>query len=169
MLRARGHSIRVEPRLASIGGIFPLANQLDQMIRNAMRDKDEKDCIAVLHDADEHRQPRREPYDNIREICQRYRDQVVLVIARDEIEAWLLADSGLCGWLGIKPQSYDGQSKPKDTLNSLLKQHKGIKYQGRHREQVWKHLAGDGDQHSESMKKALRHLDTAPCTQPETA
>jgi hypothetical protein len=165
LLDARQVKVRVRVLVPTggSGGISRLARQLPRLIEQAKANKQRNDCIAVLHDADEHTQQARQPYNRVKEICEQHSRDVILVIARDEIEAWLLADPGLCGWLGVKAGNCDGQSKPSETLNSLLKSEKGMKYQGPARDKVLVHLDGGGDQHSPSLRAALAHLDGAPC------
>jgi hypothetical protein len=166
LLSARGIDVGIKLLNPSRdrGGISRLAADLENLIETARTRKQHEDCIAVLHDADENTQPNRMSYDRIEEICRRYGQDVVEVIARDEIEAWLLADSGLCSWLDIKPKNWDEQHRPSRELERLLKRKsQRMKYQGRYRDQVLEHLAGDGDKHSPSLRVALTHLDGAPC------
>jgi len=95
---------------------------------------------------------------------------VACIIIHDELESWLLADSGVCKWLEVKPQSHDEQRKPKERLDSQMKKRfPGLRYQGKGRSKLLEQISGDGDQHSPSMRAALKHLDDAPCTQAETA
>src|SRR5438477_7887366 len=81
------------------GGLSRLRIQLHRLIQTAkQRRSTQEDCIAVLHDQDM-TDPRKEAeHKAINDICDA--EQVVLAVARDEIEAWLLADHGLCEWLG---------------------------------------------------------------------
>jgi hypothetical protein len=165
----RGLSIRVRlltPE-GNARGIFVLAAQLEKLIRRAIQGKKTGDCIAVLHDADIYTQPDRTAYERIRATCQRYQDTVALIVVYDEIESWLLADEGLCRWLGVRPQNCDSQAKPSDRLRTLL-QRKRMKWQGRDRQKVLEQIDGTGDRLSPSMQTALSHLEDAPCTRPET-
>jgi hypothetical protein len=147
------------------GGISRLDNQLELLITTIRKDKrfrPKQDCIAVLHDWDENReQSNRRHYENIERICRKHR--VKLVIARDEIEAWILADSGICEWLDLQPRNWDEHSKPSDELNRQLRKKYRMKYQASDRAKVLLHLSGDADKQSPSMKQALGHLDNAPC------
>jgi hypothetical protein len=113
----------------------------------------------VLHDADEHTETDRRHYDEIRRICEKYKDDVYLAIARDAIEAWLLADEGLCKWLGIRAKNNDADPRPKETLRSLLSKNKKMKWQGRDRHKVLEQLDGSGDKLSPSMKLAVGHIN----------
>lgn len=157
-------SVQIEIRspIGGSGGISRLAMQLEKTIEELKTLLKTNDCICVLHDFDIRRQQQdRKSYDDIKRICQK--EKVKLVIAHDEIEAWLLADSGLCQWLGEPVKNWDEETKPRYKLNSILKAKKGLKYQGRGRDEVLKHLAGNGEVYSPSMKKALEHLENAPC------
>src|SRR5688572_28717415 len=90
-----------------------LSAQLNDLIRQALDYYREGDCIAVLHDTDLLTRPHhRKDYENIRDVCRQYKDKVYLVKAVDELESWLLADRGLCQWLGIKPRNCDTLAQP---------------------------------------------------------
>jgi len=164
LINARGLSVRVRSLTptGNMGGITRLVKDLDKLIQQAKSQKAANDCIAVLHDWDIHKQPDRTHYDRITETCSRY-DDVVQVIARDEIEAWLLADAGVCNWLGLKPQNRDNARKPKVELNHLLKKAGKKSFEGRGIAEVLKHVNGTGVDHSPSMENALTHLENAPC------
>ncbi len=166
LLRARGMDAKVKPMQTNVGvgGLSRLVANLEELIQFARERKSPNDCIAVLHDADEHSQSRRDDYAKIKRICDSYTD-VVLVVARDEVESWLLADAGLCRWLNVKPKNWDEQKSPAKELNSLLKKNRRMKYQGRYRDEVLKHLDGTGDKFSPSLQKAFKHLEGAPCVQ----
>jgi hypothetical protein len=163
ILEKRGLKVRVK-RLGTrnVGGISRLAGQLARLIATAKAQKQANDCIAVLHDEDRHIQPDRTPYETIATLCKA--EHVAFIIARDELEAWLLADSGVCAWLESNPANWDGKPKPKEELERRMKKKdKHLRYQGKGRQQIMNALNGDGDQHSPSMKTALAHLDNAPC------
>ena len=163
LLAAKNIHVRVKIRklTGNTGSVSRLAVQLKKHIQTAQREKSANDCIAVLHDADEKSQPDRELYRKIAQICRQM--QVKEVIAKDELESWLLADGGLCKWLGITPKNWDEQRKPSDKLASLLKAKKKLKYQARGRDVVRNHLDGTGDKYSHSMSAALKLLEDAPC------
>lgn len=162
LLVAHGIQVRIHALTLTggKGGISRLTAQLERLIKTAMAQKGKNDCIAVLHDADEYKQPDRSKYEAIADICGRY--TVKHIVAHDELEAWLLADAGISQWLGIPHKNWDTQKEPSAELNRLLKRAKGMKYQGRSRQAVLRHLMGEN--HSTSLKKALQHLDNAPCT-----
>jgi hypothetical protein len=168
LLRAKKIFVDVHPLRPARkpGGISRLHEQLEELIQAAKGRKSARDCIAVLHDFDQFSQPNRETYTRIKQVCERHEKEVVLVIARDEIEAWLLADSGLCKWLEIKPRNCDEKMKPSDELSSLVQSKKKLKWQGADRAKVLAHIDGTGDKFSPSMQEALEHLKDAPCVRP---
>lgn len=137
-----------------------LAAQLEKLIRSIQKQKN--DCIAVLHDQDANAEPhRRQHYDKIQQVCRRH-PQVVEVIAKDELEAWLLADGGLCDWLGIKVQNWEGKTKPSEKLASLINEKFRLAYPG-DLSKILPHLDGTGFITSKSLRAALEHLEAAPC------
>lgn len=165
IFRAKNTSIRIKwlKVACGSGGIFRLLDQLETLIAYAFSNKSDQDCIAVLHDADIHKQPHRETYDEIRRICKKHK--VYHAIAEDELEAWILADAGICEWLGIKHEIWDKDSKPSNKLDEFLKKkNQRMKYKGNYRDEVLKHL--NGNNLSPSLEKALKHLENAPCTRP---
>lgn len=169
LVRHHHPQVKVEPQFStgSKPNISQLAKQIEKLIKTVQSKRKPGDCIAVVHDADMHRNPtNRKEYNAIKEICEReeYRAEVVLIVIPDEIEAWLLADHGLCEWLGIKPTNYDDKPKPKDDLESYLYKAGKPRYRIENMPQILKHLDGTADQHSQSLRGALRHLQNAPCT-----
>jgi hypothetical protein len=98
-------------------------------------------------------QSNREHYDSIERVCKKHK--VKLIVARDEIESWIRADSGICDWLGLQPRNWDEHSKPSDELNRQLQKKYRMKYQASDRAKVLEHLNGEADKHSPSMKQAL--------------
>ena len=146
------------------GGISRLADNIEALIKTAIKKRQKGDCVAVLHDADETSERYRANHDRIRVVCEKYPNDVKLIIARDEIESWLIADEGLCRWLEEKPhESSDKLQKPSKLLKRAIKRKTGKDYTGRVREQVHQQLDGSGDKYSESMRDALTHLHNAPC------
>jgi hypothetical protein len=168
ILKKRGVIVKLKVSHPPHGGISRLAAVVENLIKTARKDRQfssKRDCIAVLHDWDEYRQQsNRKHYKDIERICTKYK--VKLIIARDEIESWILADSSICQWLGLQPRNWDAVRKPKAELNRLLQKKYRMKYQASDRAEVLKKLAGDADKHSPSMREALQHLDNAPCVRP---
>lgn len=155
-----------DTKVVSLGrtrGISRLLAQLPLLIATAKSAKTDQDCIAVLNDLDS-QQPDRKIYNEIARICREQR--VAHIVAHDELEAWLLADSGVCQWLNIKPKNWDEQPKSKEALQNLTEKKQKRRFQERDRDQILAQLTGNGDKHSPSMSKAVKHLDNAPCTRP---
>ena len=164
ILHAHGIAVHVSPLPPTGGGgISRMAKDLERLIETARNKRNPGDCIAVLHDADELVEPRREHYQRIEAICRRHRDDVIHVVAHDEIEAWLLADEGVCRWLETSVNNQDRQRKPSDRLKRLVKRKLKKDYSGPNRAKVWSQL--DGTNHSPSLKQALKHLENAPCVE----
>lgn len=161
---ARNLNVRIRMYVPTGGskGISRLAKQLDPLIISARANRKETDCIAVLHDADTLVQQNRRLYDQIKDICQKH-DDVAEIIAKDEIESWLLADGGLCAWLGERPRNCDMERQPSERLNRAVKAKTGKDYSGRMRGQVLGKLKGNGDDHSLSLRAALSYLENATC------
>lgn len=106
IMQKRRATIRVGVRQPSAGGkskgIGKLACNLEAMPDDIEDNANTDDCIAVQHDTDKHTRTDRQRYRRIADVC-RERD-ILLLIADDAIEAWLLAAAGLCAWLGQKPK-----------------------------------------------------------------
>jgi hypothetical protein len=169
LLRAKAIKVRLQIRAPSgrTGGISRLARQLERLIATIKSSKSDEDCIAVLHDADEQNQQRyRGEHERVEEICRQ--EMVAEIVARDELEAWLLADGGLCKWLQIRPRNCDSEAQPSNRFRRLVSQKTGRSYNVRH---VLPHLdgSGDGRNRSPSMRRAMKHLDNSPCMQAETS
>jgi hypothetical protein len=163
ILKANGYStVKVKPHLTTggRGGISRLALQLPRLIATARAERGDRDCIAVLHDKDELTETRREHHTRIEDICRNH-DDVKHIVAEDEIEAWLLADEGVCRWLGVKASNQDSLKKPKSRLDSLINKKVGKGYSGPTRQKVLDHVGGEN--HSPSLNRALAHLENAPC------
>lgn len=139
-------------------GLSRLARELDRLIAEARALLGRNDCIVVLHDADTQRQPDRRHYDRVREICDVQR--VKLIVAHNEMEAWLLSDSGVCAWLGQPVRNWNNEAWPSDRLRSFLQARHRMKYP-RDLDKVLVHLAGDGI--NESFQAARTELENAPC------
>src|SRR5262245_46206280 len=75
-------------------GISTLAKEIKALIQVAPRESKGRDCIIVLHDTDISVQTNRKHYETIEQVCASYHDRVTRLEARQEIEAWLLADEG---------------------------------------------------------------------------
>lgn len=149
-------------------GISRLANQLEDLIKIALRRKAEQDCIVVLHDTDDSVQANRLLYDAIKQICEReeYQPHVTEIVAVEEIEAWLLADGGFCDWLKIPPRAADNAAQPSKVLEQLLNKHKKkMVWNDDTKQKVIPHMDASGDLLSPSMREAMQTFLSLPCTQ----
>lgn len=143
-----------------------LAKQIENLIQTALKARQHGDCIAVLHDADLQTRPHaREDYEQIKKICQQYTQHVKYIVASDEIEAWLLADNGLCNWLGRKAANVDNMRKPSEVLAKALDKAGKPKYRKDNLRKIVTQMDASGDTYSPSLREALKHLENAPCVQ----
>ncbi len=113
------------------GGIGRLRQQLLTLITVTRNDKNWRngDCIVVLHDLDAHVPNRNNvQFAAIAALCKA--ENVVHLIADDKIEAWMLADRGLCDFLEIAAKAWDGRPEVKRDLDRCLRR-KNLTYQGR--------------------------------------
>jgi hypothetical protein len=165
LLRRRYPKLRVVPikPTGSKPNLSRLAEQIEELIKSALAERDSRDCVAVLHDADIQVQPDRASYERIQKICEQHAPHVKLVIAHDEIEAWLLADSGLCEWLSQTPRNCDGERQPSLILRSWLDKAGKPRYREENLPRILNNTQGDGDKFSPSMREAIEHLKNAPC------
>ncbi len=160
IIKARKVAVRVMWRspTGKTPGLSRLAAELSDLIAEVNKLRSGDDCIVVLHDDDIHREPRRDDYNKVRNLCRKHK--VYEVIAEDEIEAWLLSDSGVCKWLDEVAKTWNGDPFPSDRLRSLMRERYRLRYP-RDLDKALKHLSGDGI--NQSLQKALNHLDNAPC------
>jgi hypothetical protein len=139
-------------------GLSRLAVELKQLIADARKLRSGNDCIAVLHDEDIHYQPRRDNYNRIRNICES--EGVSLIVAKDEVEAWLLSDSGVSAWLNKRVKTWNNDPKPSDDLKSLMNSQYRLRYP-RDLDRLLERLKGDG--RNQSFQDALTELYNGPC------
>lgn len=72
-------------------------------------------AVAIVEDEFANSINNRTDCDRIRQVCEKYKSDVRLVLARDEIESWLLADMGFWGWLNenkTQPRNCDNMERP---------------------------------------------------------
>jgi len=145
------------------GGISRLATQLPRLIKVVRNNKywHDGDCIVVLHDRDAHLLGRHNAeYNMIAAVCKK--ENAIHLLADDTIESWLLADNGICQFLGIKPSTWDGKPGAKIRIESLLGT-KHMQYQAQGREKLIEKLDGTGDMRSPSMRESMKKLIDAEC------
>jgi len=171
ILEQKKIAIRVQPIFPERGGggIPLLAQNLEALIEYVIQRKRPEVCIVVFHEVDETTNVYRNHYETIDAICgsEKYKALVTLITARDEIEAWLLADEGLCKWLGVKPnKKCDSIKRPSQKLNELIRKHNDrMRWNSRYWDDILKYLDATGDKLSPSMRDSLTRLLELPCTQ----
>lgn len=167
LLVAKGFNIDVQirPPTGGKGGISRLARDLPRLIaseRPNVKKFGKRACMVVLHDADWTTDPDGENQKKIKEICTK--EKIKLIVANDELESWLLADSRVSKWLGQKARNFDNDKRSSDTLNKWLKDANKPRLDGYMKEQIASRAKGDGDKFSPSMKAAIEQLKNAPCS-----
>jgi hypothetical protein len=161
ILKKRGIPVNINPVSMpdNKSGINHMLQELAKLIETTQAARQADDRIAVLIDAEWYKLKRdRYNHKQVAAICRRFRPDVKLLWAVQEIEAWLLADSGVCAWLGIEVQQTDPLHDPKEKLSSLL-HHRGLSSRGRGRSRIFQQMRGDGDQHNRSLGRVLRYID----------
>lgn len=139
-----------------------LAKHIEDLIKRAKVRRKKGDCIAVLHDADLLSNPdNRADYERIRQMCEKYKRNVRLVVANDEIEAWLLADVGFCEWLKTPPRNCETMKQPSLHLQSLLDKASKPKYRIENLSKLLRYV--NGKTHSPSLQAELDYLADKPC------
>jgi hypothetical protein len=116
-------------------------------------------CVAVIIDGDSKNPARDEPHRTIARDCRA--SNVPLVIARESLEAWLLADRGICEWLEVptRPTTHT-LGDPKDVVSRAFLRKTGRPYrQRRARLEVAKRTTGLNRAANISLDTALRHLE----------
>lgn len=163
IIHKKGFQIQVKayPGNNTTSGITQLANNLEKWIDDLRNLKlRSNDCIAVLHDQDDHVPDHKTVIQRIAQIC-RQKD-VIHLVADNTIEAWLLADEALCHFLEIAIQGWDGRTDAKRQIESLLRKRK-MTYQARDRDELINHLNGTADQFSPSLRLSIAALQSANC------
>ena len=136
----------------------------DMLIRQAKdRIEDDNGCVAVLIDRDSQSPEHVKRNRAIQQHCRR--ENVPLLLAIEELEAWFIADAGCATWLGLsRPHNSDTVADPKDQVRRAYRKKTGKSYQQRKaRIRLAQHCDGSGPERSPSMKNALDHLEKSPC------
>lgn len=114
------------------GGIGNIKRKADRLLALA-RDRLERrsGCVAVVLDRDGKNPGRDEPHRSISRACRG--GGAEFIPAREALEAWFLADHGICAWLGIaSPRRTDGIRNPKARIALAFTRKTGRPY-GRRR------------------------------------
>lgn len=112
-------------------------------------------CVAVVVDRDSKDTSRDEPHRTIARACRRAGAE--FIAAREAIEAWFLADPGICKWLGVPPPATsDGIHDPKQRVSRAFQRATGRPYRKRRaRIEVARHSAGIEIARNKSARLAL--------------
>jgi hypothetical protein len=116
-------------------------------------------CVAVLIDRDGRGAARQEPHRSIARECRA--SGVPLILARESLEAWMLADPGISRWLGVPVKGRtDTLRNPKALVAKAFYRTAGRDYARRRgRLQVARQAHGIRRQTSASFDEALRHVE----------
>ncbi len=140
-------------------GIGNISRNGERLIALAKDRIGSRGCVAVLIDGDGKNPARDEPHRTIARVC-RARN-VPLVVARESLEAWMLADPGVCEWLDIpiRPGT-DRLRDPKGTVRKAFFKKTGRDYRRRRaRTEVTQQATGPSVEANDSLRTALRHLE----------
>lgn len=143
------------------GGIGNIRRNAERLIGLA-RDRVDNGtgCVAVLVDRDSKDPSRDEPHRTISRACRRAK--VEFIAAREAIEAWFLADAGICAWLGLaQPARTDSIANPKQRVALAFDKKLGRPYRKRRaRVEVARQCSGVDRTRNESLGHALGAVDT---------
>jgi hypothetical protein len=142
------------------GGIGNIKRNAERLVSLA---KDRVDngsgCVAIVVDRDSKDPARDELHRTISRACKRAK--VEFIAAREAVEAWFLADAGICSWLGL-PQSSrtDTIRDPKRRVAAAFDRKLGRPYRKRRaRVEVARQGSGVDTKRNESLRHALRTVD----------
>jgi hypothetical protein len=97
-----------------VGNIKRNARRLIGLARDRVVGR--RGCIAVVVDRDSRDPAKDEPHRTVLRACRR--GGAEFIAAREAIEAWFLADPGVCAWLGlVPPVTSDGIRDPKCSIS----------------------------------------------------
>jgi hypothetical protein len=115
--------------------------------------------VAVVVDRDGMDPGKDEPHRTIAHACRRARAE--FIAAREAIEAWFLADPGICNWLGLPlPTTSDAIQSPKQRVSQAFQKRTGRPYRKRRaRLEVARHSAGIDVRRNASAKLAIAAIN----------
>lgn len=177
LLELKGYEVEFEARpVRGVGGLANFVKVeskkkgaqftiLEKMLDSILVVATPTDCMVILYDADEHTRQNDNARRRIIEICRHYCDtrstKVIRLVARNAIEAWLLADDGLCTHFNQRPQNRDHEERPKRILEQWLGK---LPYDSLTlRDKLLETMTGSGDAYSPSMKVAFQCLAVCDC------
>lgn len=116
-------------------------------------------CVAVIIDGDRKTIATDEPHRSIARECRV--GKVALVVARESLEAWMLADAGICAWLEVPPRTTTHTlANPKEIISRAFFRKTGRPYRRRRaRVEVAQRATGPNRAANTSIDHAIRHLE----------
>jgi hypothetical protein len=96
---AAATGVRVTIDWLPANGIGNIQRKAAALIRLAQDRIERRGCVAVVVDGDGRDPTVDEPHRSIQQACRAA--GVPLILAREALEAWFLADPGICTWLGL--------------------------------------------------------------------
>lgn len=141
LIERTGRHVRVDWLPAGgLGNIKRNADKLLSLARDRLEGR--HGCVAVVVDRDGRNPAREEPHRSIHRACRRARAE--FIPAREALEAWFLADPGICAWLGIAPPTTtDTIRNPKQRVVQAFSRKTGRPYRKRRaRLEVTRHATG---------------------------
>ena len=162
LVKALGLDLRLDWLPANgIGNIKRRGEQLIQLAWDRIRSS--QGCVAVLLDRDGKDITRSEPHRTIRRSCRRA--GVPLLLSIESLEAWYLADAGCAAWLGIRrPANTDSVPHPRQAVERAYRRRARRAYTRRARRILAEKSDGSAPERSPSLRSALAHLVTSPCS-----
>jgi hypothetical protein len=141
-------------------GIGNIKRNGDRLIGLAKERAGGHGCVAVLVDEDGSNIERDEPHRTILRICKKAK--VPFVAVRQSLEAWMLADPGICEWLGVSVRARtDTIANPKAIVARAFYLRTGRAYRRRRaRVEVTAHARGANRAANGSLNGALRHIES---------
>lgn len=123
-----------------LGNIKRNARRLIGLARDRVDGR--RGCVAVVVDRDGRDPSKDDPHRTIARACRR--ERVEFIAARENIEAWFLADPGICDWLRLAPPATtDSIRDPKKRVGAAFYNRTGRPYrQRRARPEVARHSTG---------------------------
>ena len=147
-------------------GIGNIQRKAVALIRLARDRIERRGCVAVVVDGDGRDPETDEPHRSIQRACTA--ERVPLILSREALEAWFLADAGICAWLGMPARgSTDGLPDPKRAVADAYYARTRRAYQQRRaRLDVAQHATGPDPSRNRSLVDAFAHLAGCRTTQP---
>jgi hypothetical protein len=152
-------NLRVEVDWLPAGGIGNIKRNAEQLVKLAFaRIPNRSGCVAIAVDGDQKSPARDEPHRTLEQVCRKTGAR--LVIIREAIEAWFLADPGVCSWLGIPlKKSTHRIADPKSRISQAFAKRFNRSYtRRRSREELAQRCTGVDHSKNQSAQTAFSEL-----------